>query len=152
VVHDLLLILVVLAALRLVLGVGHRAAYPRRVARVRRFTLPQYGVIVNRAGRRCEHHSLIFGRCRAVERLEADHIHPYARGGQTALENGQALCHFHNTLKGASVPFFWDVWLLERRRRRYFPPGSEVGVVRFGSRESTKIRRRRRRRRPRRYF
>ena len=35
--------------------------------------------------------------------MHADHINPHAQGGQTSLENGQALCIRCNNLKGASV-------------------------------------------------
>jgi hypothetical protein len=35
---------------------------------------------------------------------QADHIFPYAKGGQTTPENGQVLCVYHNVRKGASVP------------------------------------------------
>jgi hypothetical protein len=31
-----------------------------------------------------------------AERCEIDHIHPYADGGQTTIDNGRAACAFHN--------------------------------------------------------
>ncbi len=34
---------------------------------------------------------------------QADHIFPYAKGGQTTTENGQVLCKYHNVRKGAKV-------------------------------------------------
>ena len=35
---------------------------------------------------------------------QADHIFPHAKGGQTEIENGQVLCSYHNSRKGAKVP------------------------------------------------
>lgn len=35
---------------------------------------------------------------------QADHIFPYAKGGQTIIDNGQVLCTYHNVRKSASVP------------------------------------------------
>lgn len=35
---------------------------------------------------------------------QADHIFPYAKGGQTVIDNGQVLCTYHNVRKSASVP------------------------------------------------
>jgi len=34
---------------------------------------------------------------------QADHIFPYAKGGQTIIENAQVLCGYHNVRKSASV-------------------------------------------------
>lgn len=60
--------------------------------------------------------------CRASldANFHADHIHPWALGGPTTLENGQALCATCNLRKGVSVPsganqidgpYDWqDVW------------------------------------------
>lgn len=96
---------------------------------VRLFPRADKAVILLRAGNRCEKHAL-FGRCRAVETLEADHIHPWSRGGQTALPNGQALCRRHNRLKRAVIPFGWQVRRLERRRAAYFPPGVSTAITR----------------------
>lgn len=35
---------------------------------------------------------------------QADHIFPYAKGGQTIIDNGQVLCVYHNVRKSATVP------------------------------------------------
>ena len=35
---------------------------------------------------------------------QADHIFPYAKGGQTVVDNGQVLCAYHNVRKSAHVP------------------------------------------------
>lgn len=98
---------------------------------VRLFTRADKAVLLTRAGHRCEHHDVLFGgRCRAVEKLEADHIHPWSRGGWTALPNGQALCKRHNRSKRASIPYGWQLRRLERRRVGYFPPGATPSVTR----------------------
>jgi hypothetical protein len=150
-VRDLLLIVGLLTAVGVVGRVAEQVTWPRRVARVRRFSMAQYRTIMNRAGWRCEHHGLILGRCKATDNLEADHVQPHARGGQTALENGQALCRFHNSMKGAWVPSLWSIWSLQRRRHDYFPDWADVHVVRFGDWNSEKeVKRRRKRRRRRR--
>lgn len=85
-IHDLLLIVGLLMVVGVFGRVAEQLTWPRRVARVRRFSMAQYRTIVNRAGWRCEHHSLIFGRCPETDNLEADHVQPHARGGQTAIE------------------------------------------------------------------
>ncbi len=35
---------------------------------------------------------------------QADHIFPFAKGGQTIIDNGQVLCVYHNVRKSATVP------------------------------------------------
>lgn len=100
---------------------------------VRRFSRADKAAILTRAGQRCEQHALLFGRCRAVDRLEADHVHPWSRGGRTALINGQALCRRHNKQKGASIPFRWQVRRLQRRRDRYISTQPPPGIVRLES-------------------
>jgi len=35
---------------------------------------------------------------------QADHIFPYAKGGQTTIDNAQVLCVYHNVRKSATVP------------------------------------------------
>jgi hypothetical protein len=97
---------------------------------VRRFSRADKYAILSRAGGRCEHHGWVFGRCRQTERLEADHVHPHSRGGQTAVANGQALCRRHNLAKRATIPFNWQLRALERRRAGYFPAEVPATVVR----------------------
>ena len=53
--------------------------------------------VFDRDGRRCI-------QCGAEENLTADHIHPVAKGGKTALKNLQTLCRSCNSRKGAKVP------------------------------------------------
>jgi 5-methylcytosine-specific restriction endonuclease McrA len=101
---------------------------------VRRFNRAERAVIKRRAGERCEHHGWLFGRCRATQNLEADHVHPHSRGGQTLVANGQALCRRHNRLKSARVPFGWELRRLGKRRQAYFPPGELAAVTRRASR------------------
>lgn len=103
---------------------------------VRRFSRADKAATLTRAGHRCEHHSWLLGRCRQTERLEADHVHPHSRGGQTAVTNGQALCRAHNRLKLARVPYNWQLRQLEKRRAAYFPPGMPATVQRSRGRRS----------------
>ena len=123
----LVLVVVSIAAIKAVRAT--RWAFVPRDRR-RRFTRAEKAVILRRASGRCEHHGWLFGRCRQTQRLEADHIHPHSRGGQTALDNGQALCHFHNRLKLARVPFTFELRRLERQRAGYFPQGHSFAIVR----------------------
>jgi hypothetical protein len=97
---------------------------------IRRFSRGDKAVLLARAGGRCERHGWITGRCDATEGLEADHIHPHSRGGQTAIANGQALCRRHNRAKRATVPFGWELKSLEKRRARYYPPDVSGAVSR----------------------
>jgi 5-methylcytosine-specific restriction endonuclease McrA len=97
---------------------------------VRRFSRADKARIVYRAAVRCEHHGLLLGRCRVTEGLEADHIHPHSRGGETGIHNGQALCRRHNRLKFVHIPWAWELRRLERRRRSYFPAGMPTAVKR----------------------
>jgi hypothetical protein len=106
---------------------------------IRAFSQAQRQLIFTWAGRRCERHGL-FGRCRATDNMHADHIHPWSKGGQTALANGAALCSRHNKTKGARVPWNWELKQLEKRRLAYFPPGVSGVVVRRAPRRKTKSR------------
>ncbi|MHB1165784.1 MAG: HNH endonuclease [Candidatus Nanopelagicales bacterium] len=97
---------------------------------VRRFPAVARAAILSRAGHRCEHRYAYLLRCRATKQLEADHIHPHSRGGSTTLGNAQALCSQHNRLKGARIPFTWELRLLNRLRGSYFPRGMDTAIVR----------------------
>jgi hypothetical protein len=125
-------LLAVLMTVRVVQAVAHPVG---RRDPIRRFSQYDKATILARAGGRCEHHGLIFGRCRQTERLEADHVHPHSRGGQTAVANGQALCRRHNRAKRATVPFRWQLRALERRREQYFPPAVPRSVTRYAPRK-----------------
>ena len=98
---------------------------------IRRFPAADRRVIFARAGNRCEFHAPVFGwRCSATTELEADHVHPYSRGGWTSISNGQALCRRHNREKSAAVPWEWQLRRLAKRRAGYFPNGHDPVVVR----------------------
>lgn len=97
---------------------------------VRRFSGGARSAVMARAGRRCEHHYLYRWRCPETSKLEADHIHPHSPGGSTTVGNGQALCKRHNSLKGARIPFVWELRLLSNRRARYFPATADVTITR----------------------
>lgn len=64
----------------------------------RKFNLSEKIALFDEAGGRC---------CECGEELgggwHADHIHPHSRGGQTAVENGRALCPKCNLRKGSNV-------------------------------------------------
>ena len=127
----LLVLLIVGAAIRRVPGLvhGRRRRDPQRC-----FLREDKRIVLARAGRRCEHHSWLSGRCETTEDLQADHVHPHSRGGATAIENGQALCPRHNLRKAARVPWSWELERLARRREAYFPPGTSTAVVRHPAR------------------
>lgn len=93
----------------------------------RMYSIEQRRVIHTLAGNQCEYTGWAWQRCpRASE--HADHLHPHAKGGATSLLNGVASCAHHNTSKGAKILPKSKVRALERRRRRYFPPGASVRV------------------------
>lgn len=93
----------------------------------RMYSLEQRRVIHTLAGNQCEYTGWAWQRCpRASE--HADHLHPHAKGGATSLLNGVASCAHHNTSKGAKILPKSKIRALERRRRRYFPPGASVRV------------------------
>lgn len=122
--------LVALGAVMLAHGV-HELSYPhaRRDA-VRSFSRADKAMVLDRAGHRCEHHTFGFGRCRETQRLEADHIVPWARGGPTTPANCQALCQVHNLQKSARVPYRWQLRALQRRRASYYPHGANEAIAR----------------------
>ncbi|HXC77141.1 MAG TPA: HNH endonuclease signature motif containing protein [Candidatus Acidoferrum sp.] len=101
---------------------------------IRRFPRADKAFLLARAGGRCEHHVMLLGRCRETERLEADHIHPWSRGGQTAIANGQALCRRHNRAKRAAIPYGWQLRALEKQRASYYPAGQSGAVSRRAAR------------------
>lgn len=93
----------------------------------RLFTTEQRLEIARRAGGRCEATGGVGRRCPAPG-SQADHVYPWSKGGYTIVSNGQWLCAKDNNLKRATIPSPWYRWRLERRRRGYFPPGSDVRV------------------------
>jgi hypothetical protein len=121
-----------LVLVRLVEGVrtAVHGRYPRDPQRL--FVGADRATLLARAGRRCEHHSFLFGRCAVTERLQADHVHPHSRGGATNVANGQVLCGRHNARKANRIPWTWELDRLARRRQTYFPPGMPTAVVRRG--------------------
>lgn len=97
---------------------------------VRRFTRADKQLLLTYAGNRCEHHGPFGHRCRATDRLEADHVHPHSRGGWTHLSNGQILCKAHNREKNAAIPWNRSLRRLAERRGSYYPESVERAVVR----------------------
>ncbi len=95
----------------------------------RAFSPAQRRAIFDRCDGRCEHHSLILGRCRAAA-TQADHIYPWSLGGDTSLANGAGLCARHNRMKSNHIPSGWYIRRLENARKSYFPPGEPVEVAR----------------------
>lgn len=90
----------------------------------RSFTDEERDYIFARAGHRCEWLDGMT-RCRAMVgqpgvMLEADHVIPFARGGITHVDNGQALCVVHNRRKGSKVPGRIYLLRLESSRKSYF--------------------------------
>ncbi|HLS12972.1 MAG TPA: HNH endonuclease signature motif containing protein, partial [Beutenbergiaceae bacterium] len=79
------------------------------------------------AGNRCEYTGPWGLRCRAPAE-HADHFWPWVKGGATSLQNCVASCARHNTSKGAKMLGRSTQRALQRRRRRYFPPGTDVTV------------------------
>jgi hypothetical protein len=68
--------------------------------RTRTFPKPLKQALLVRDRGRCQHRG-----CDApVAWLQADHLVPWLRGGPTDLANGQALCSWHNRLKGDRPP------------------------------------------------
>lgn len=115
-------LVVVAAALR---AARRRQAVPQDPQRM--YTSEQRAEAFSRAGGRCEYTGFLLSRCpRPAE--HADHLIPWSKGGATTLENCVASCAHHNTSKGATLLPRWRVRVLERRRRRYFPPGVDVRV------------------------
>jgi hypothetical protein len=132
---PLVAILFALAAAGVVVGFARSIIHggnPRDP--VRRFTRADKAEILRRASGRCEHQGWLFARCRATQQLEADHVHPWSRGGQTTVANGQALCRRHNREKRATIPYGWQLRALAKRRAAYFPAGVSGAVVRRAGR------------------
>jgi hypothetical protein len=104
---------------------------------VRLFTRADKALLLARAGHRCEFHGVIGGRCRSVDRLEADHIHPWSRGGATHVSNGQILCQTHNRDKSAAIPWDRSLRKLAERRAMYYPQDADRTVVRRHSKRAS---------------
>ena len=69
--------------------------YPRRA-----FTDDERYIIWYRSNGKCQNSNC--NREIRIEQMHADHIIPHSRGGETTLENGQALCQQCNASKGAN--------------------------------------------------
>jgi len=96
----------------------------------RRFNDVDRAALISRAARQCERHGLLFGRSKETEKLHADHVHPYSKGGSTTVANGQVLCSRHNKQKAARIPFNWELRRLEKLRASYYPVDASGSVVR----------------------
>lgn len=90
----------------------------------RGFDVSQRAQCSTRAGGRCEYTVAGLWRC-PLSGSHADHIVPHSRGGATSLANAAWTCQWHNLTKGARMPSTWFIHRLERRRRRYFPAGTD---------------------------
>lgn len=88
----------------------------------RMFTAAQRLEGFSRAGYQCELESVWFKRCTG-RASHGDHHYPHSKGGATSMMNFTAACVRCNTSKGAKIPTSLSTWRLERRRRKYFPPG-----------------------------
>lgn len=97
---------------------------------VRRFSRTDKALLLARAGHQCEFHGPFGGRCRSTNRLEADHIHPYSRGGWTHVSNGQILCKTHNQAKRANIPWDRSLRKIFERRAAYYPQDADRTIVR----------------------
>jgi hypothetical protein len=104
---------------------------------VRLFSRADKVLLLARAGHRCEFHGLIGGRCRSMDLLEADHVHPWSRGGATHVRNGQILCRTHNRDKSAAIPWDRSLRKLADRRAAYYPHDVDRAIVRRPSRKAT---------------
>jgi hypothetical protein len=130
-----LALFLLMAMVRLVHAIAHPSDQRDPM---RRFSRQDKRILLARAGGRCERHGWLTGRCQQTEKLEADHIHPHSRGGQTAIVNGQVLCRNHNRTKRASIPFNWQLRTIERHRIDYYPAGVPGSVVRRAARTTVK--------------
>lgn len=81
----------------------------------RLFTAQQKRYLMLQANGRCEHRWFLLLRCAQNQRLQADHVMPWSRGGRTTLANGQMLCPRHNRRKTNRLP--GPLFLLVRRHR-----------------------------------
>jgi hypothetical protein len=73
-------------AIAIVIGISRALIHGGRTRDpVRRFSPADKAVILDRAGNRCERNGWLTGRCLQTRDLEADHVHPWFRGGQTAV-------------------------------------------------------------------
>lgn len=70
---------------------------------IRVYSWSQKQQLIRQANGRCEHKPPLWFRCLAPG-SEADHVHPWSRGGPTELWNGQLLCRRHNRRKSNRVP------------------------------------------------
>jgi hypothetical protein len=128
--HPWLVPLVALVVLAAMVRAARVAIHSGPRDATRCFSRADKNVLLARAGNRCEHHGLFGGRCRSTERLEADHVHPWSRGGWTNVNNGQILCRSHNGAKSAAIPWDRSLRKLAERRAAYYPSGTERNVLR----------------------
>lgn len=124
----MLWLIAILAAVVIVAMLRSRSGTATQRDPQRGFTTTQRLAIFSRSHNQCEHFG-IFGRRCPSSPTHADHIYPWSRGGATTVSNAQALCARHNLVKGSSIVPVLHIARLERRRRRYFPPGVPVDVV-----------------------
>lgn len=114
----------VVGALVVLLIVSSRRSGIRNLDPQRIFTAEQRAAGFDRADGRCEFSGLLF-RCRGAAE-HGDHYFPWSKGGASSMGNFVAGCAPCNLSKGAKPPSRLNQIKLERRRRRYFPPGVDV--------------------------
>lgn len=78
-----------------------------------------------RAGNICELERWPFIRCTRPA-SHGDHFFPWSLGGCSNMANFVAACAPCNLAKSNKYPSRFLRWRIERRRRRYFPPGMPV--------------------------
>lgn len=136
--HPLLLVALALIVVGIITRRARVLIHSGPRDRQRRFTRADKSALLALAGNRCEHHGLLTGRCRLTKDLEADHVHPWSRGGWTHMRNGQILCRAHNRTKRAAIPWNRTLRKLAERRATYYPTGAERTIVRRPPRRSRK--------------
>lgn len=114
----IVLLAIVAGVLRFFFGPGRVSVAQRHRDPQRWFTRQQRREILARAGNRCEA-TYLGRRCRRTTELQADHVVPWAAGGPTTIDNGQALCRDCNREKTNRVPSSRQVRKIGERRTRY---------------------------------
>ncbi|WP_308208511.1 HNH endonuclease [Microbacterium paraoxydans] len=116
---------VALTVLTVVLLVSRRRPGARDERRM--YTSMERAQGFGRASQQCEYDRWLLWRCTRTAQ-HGDHFYPWSRGGATSMRNFVAACGRCNTSKGARIPTSSQRLRIERRRRKYFPAGTPVGV------------------------
>lgn len=118
---------VVLVLTLIVVAVVIRVRDLKRRDLTRRFDRRQRAEGMRRAGDQCELEAAFARRCSRPAK-HGDHFYPWSKGGATSLQNFVAACAACNIRKRARIPSPFFQQRLERRRREYFPAGTEVAA------------------------